>query len=181
MVPAKEAGTCLIIFMKRIIVVTLFSVGLIGCAERPTTDKPITRDSINSILDNRQRNKRQPSPVEAEVSHAFTIEKAADVVVVYSARGTMELLPPRTPDGVQPNPNRDFPPNQLIDHFDSQARKKLVVVIINKQTWSEKRLKSEIAGLNRYFFSRGYQRVVIQQALGNGRPTHSDLQRPSTS
>ncbi|MGC4014102.1 MAG: hypothetical protein QM755_06215 [Luteolibacter sp.] len=40
-------------------------------------------------------------------------------------------------------------------------------------------MKAEIHETNRYFFARGYHRVVIQQGMGGCRPTLSDTARSS--
>jgi hypothetical protein len=167
--------------MKRILITTLLVLGLIGCALMPPPDEPMNRNSIEQMLKNAPRKTRSRDSYWDQTGRAFATEKSADVVVEYSSDGAMGICPPTPADGIQPNPEREYEPTQLIKHFDSQSRKNLVVVIIAKQTWSDEQLKSEISKLNRYFFARGYERVVIQQGLGGGRGTHSDLRRPTTS
>lgn len=76
---------------------------------------------------------------------------------------------------------QDDTPADLSGFLHRQRKKSLVVVIIEKQTWTEEELARHLTFLNRYFTDHGYRRVVIQQARGYGRPIHSDTARPGSS
>lgn len=149
---------------------------LIGCAPKSTDfDGALNRNNIDKILSNPHRQSRQASGDHRfnEINRAFRIEKEADVVVAYNGE-TLSIYRSRP---TQPDDYRK--PSQLIPFFDSQPRKKLVVVVFDKNVWSDSRLRSEITKTNRYFFARGYHRVVIQQASGGiHRLTHSDSRAP---
>ena len=68
-----------------------------------------------------------------------------------------------------------FNPSELILFFDEQRHKNLIVVMFNKNTWTDAEEKTEIAKVNTYFRDRGYKRIVIQQFTSWGRPTLSDI------
>jgi len=64
--------------------------------------------------------------------------------------------------------------DELDGFFDRQNNKSLVVVIIEKNLWSDERMKEEVGRLRSYFVARGYKRISVQQGLGGGRGEYLD-------
>lgn len=137
---------------------------LIGCAPRHIND-------IVRVLSNPTR---ETPRHDSETTKAFAVEATADIVVAYNGE-TMTVWR----DGPVTRKATGSPPSltKLVHYFGSRARKNLVVVIFAKNVWSEARVKAEIQKISRYFFERGYHRIVIQQGLSSGRSTLSDTTR----
>jgi hypothetical protein len=138
---------------------------------------PINRNSIDENLDSVFGRNSRPTPEMRDTQRAFDTEKKADITVEYTADLKMDInVGPLTKHGdiVSRSP-RLFEPDELISFFDDQKRKQLVVVMFHKNTWSDDKEKMQIARVNEYFRDRGYQRIVIQQFRGWGRPTLSDI------
>ncbi|MEO5713237.1 MAG: hypothetical protein ABIT37_07085 [Luteolibacter sp.] len=122
------------------------------------------------------------APSEAQASHrfseeterAFKQEAAADFVAWYSTDGKLDIGVGRTDKEPQLHHPIRFPLGELEDFFDAQKHKDLIVVGIEKNTWSDEELKRHVEKLRIYFLARGYSRVVIQQGLGSGRGIHLD-------
>ena len=144
-----------------------------GCASQK--DELVTRNNIQAVIESdwsgsSRRPKRKLHP---ETEKAFRLEKEADAFVEMTSDGRFDIgITDRNGGRV------DFQPDQLIHHFSQQRHKNLVVICFHKQAWPDEVLKERIESTNRYFFDRGYRRVVIQQYMGFGRPTHSDRKRP---
>jgi len=155
----------------------LIALGLVGCEQQGAdTLRPLNRNDIDKALSNPNRT-TSTSYLDPETTRAFATEAAADIVVSYNGEEMMAVR-----DGpVVRRVDVSWPkPSKLVHYFDSRPRKNLVVVIFEKNVWSDARLQSEIAKTNRYFFARGYKRVVIQQARSSSRPTHSDVTATSS-
>jgi hypothetical protein len=69
--------------------------------------------------------------------------------------------------------------DELEGFFDRQNNKSLVVVIIEKNLWSDERMKEEVGRLRSYFVARGYKRISVQQGLGGGRGEYLDYVSPN--
>lgn len=154
--------------------VLLSALALASCG---TTPQAINRDNIDFIL------AKKPSPLAkartalfpTETERAFTLERQADLVVFYRRSGEMRI------ESVSGKRVDDDAPTDFPGFLDRQRKKSLVVVIIEKQTWSDEELARHLAFINDCFLGHGYRRVVIQQARGWGRPIHSDTARPGSS
>jgi hypothetical protein len=140
----------------------------------------INRENIDFILSQPQR---KPSPLAkaravlfpTETERAFELERQADLVVSYRQSGGMTI------ESVSGTAVEDASPADFPGFLDRQRKKSLVVVIIEKQAWSDEELARHLAYLNDFFLGHGYRRVIIQQARGWGRPIHSDTARPGSS
>jgi len=144
-----------------------------GCA--PQKREPVDPNNILAVIDRNwedapRTSKRNLPPGTAE---AFRLEQKADTFVEMTSDGRFNIEVTDAKGRLL-----DFHPDQLIRYFDHQRRKDLVVVCFHKQVWPQQVLQERIESTNRYFFDRGYRRVVIQQYMSFGRPTHSDRKRP---
>lgn len=112
-------------------------------------------------------------PVSTE--EAFKAELEADVVVTYTWRENLdigvEVMSPRNDGSLA---GMEHSPRELQHFFKSQKHKKLVVVILDKNTWDDDKIGRIVTEMTQYFFDAGYRRVVIQQGRGSGRGTYSD-------
>ena len=66
------------------------------------------------------------------------------------------------------------PLSKLSHYFKTQKHKGLVVVMFHKNAPSKKTRKEAVAELNKFFFSRGYQRVILTGAHSIGTYVYSD-------
>ena len=146
-----------------------------GCAQQ---DVAISRSNIDEIL-NKPSRRRSLLFSNIPDKGAFRLERKADIFVELTHDGLMDINVTEHHE----KENRRYPihyyPDQLIRFFDFQRHKNLVVVCFHKQAWPEELLKQRIESTNRYFFDRGYKRVVIQQYRSYGRETHSDRRKPA--
>lgn len=155
-----------------------FAFAITGCAQQPeTSGVPVTRNSIDMILNKGPRNRSRPAAGERETQRAFETERKADIAIEYTAGRKMDINIGRL-TMLGGTPARDpqlFDPAELISFFNDQKRKDLVVVMFHKNIWTDDEEKREIAKMNAYFRDRGYKRIVIQQFRSWGRPTLSDI------
>lgn len=155
--------------MKSVFAIAL-AASAVSCMQKPVRVDGIPDDFSQPILNTPNPLRRiQSTLFPDQDDRAFRLEKMADLVVEYDTSGGMSADPPKTYERSESKPAAE-----LVGFFDSQTRKTLVVVIVAKNVWSDAELARHLAFLNGYFADRGYRRVVIQQASGGGRPTHSD-------
>jgi hypothetical protein len=156
----------------------MLALAMAACSQQPEIPGvPITRNSIDGILDAGSRGRSWRTAWESDTRRAFDTERKADIAVEYTADRKMDInVGPREKHGeiVVRNP-RLFEPDELIPFFDGQRRKGLVVVMFHKNTWTDDEENMEVARMNAYFRDRGYKRIVIQQFRAWGRPTLSDI------
>ncbi len=103
---------------------------------------------------------------------AFKLEEEADFVAWYSLDGKLDVGVGRTDKKENLYHSIKFSLEELEGFFDKQKHKNLIVVGIQKQNLTKEVLEMHITKLRDYFVARGYARVVIQQAYGNGRGIH---------
>ncbi len=165
--------------MRRPGVLALLVLAVTSCGGHSGSRREINRDNIDFILSNPPK----PTPLAkartalfpTETERAFAQERQADLVVFYRRSGEMRI------ESLSGKPVEDDTPVDFPGFLDRQAKKSLVVVIIEKQVWPEEEVARHLAFINKFFLGHGYRRVVIQQARGNGRPIHSDTARPGSS
>ena len=145
-----------------------------GCTPQ---SKPVTRNSIDGILESHPSKWRWKSETERATDRAFDLEKKADVTVEYTMSKKMDIKVGRleSSHGITARHPTLFDPSELIWFFEGLNRKDLIVVMFHKNTWSDDEEKREISKINSYFRDRGYKRIVIQQFRSWGRPTLSDI------
>lgn len=159
--------------MKPILLLSVLALASCG------TPQAINRNNIDFVLTNPPK----PSPLAkartalfpTETERAFAQERQADLVVFYRRSGEMRI------ESVSGKPVEDDSRTDFPAFLDRPRKKSLVVVIIEKQTWSDEELARHLAFLNHHFLSHGYRRVIIQQARGWGRPILSDTARTGPS
>ena len=112
----------------------------------------------------------------AETAHAFELERSADFVANYSTGGKLDIGIGRTDKAKKIQSSISFSLEELETFFDVQRHKDLIVVVVAKNTWSDKELQNHVAKLRDYFVARGYKKVAIQQGLGAGRGIHLEYE-----
>jgi hypothetical protein len=112
-----------------------------------------------------------------KTTKALALERSADLVVQYTGDGKLDIGIGKvtTADGQVSRTPKCFPADELVDFFDQQRHKNLLVLIFHKSSRSDDEIKSEVTRLNDYFKDRGYKRIVIQQHYASSRGTHSDI------
>jgi hypothetical protein len=118
--------------------------------------------------------------LEVSTEDAFKTAAQADMVVTYQIDGKLDInigiVESKDPKAVRKPIYFDLV--QLESFFKHQKHMNLIVVILAKNTWEDKKISEVVEQLNSYFFQAGYSRVVIQQGLGGGRGTYSDKTNP---
>ena len=69
---------------------------------------------------------------------------------------------------------KSFELKELEHYFEHQKNKGLVTILFHKAAPSNKNLDEAIAELEKFFFSRGYQRVLFLGARGSGVQVYKD-------
>jgi|GEM_PF-4515709 len=158
--------------MKLVCILPL-ALGVISCSS--SQDLVVNRNNNDFILPALQRTPPLQERIRSTLfptamERAFELERRADLVAWYHTDGRIRI------DSVSRQEiELEGSPAELSGFFDQQQKKALVVIIVAKNVWDDAELASHLAYLNHYFTSRGYRRVVIQQARAYGRPTHSDI------
>ena len=137
---------------------------------------PVTRSNIDSILNHSRETRIKSIPLDRESKRAFALEKAADLVIEFTGDGMLDIGVGRMKsfDGDSYRDPQFFSLGELVEFFDEQRHKDLIVVNFHKAASIRPSLASDIARINDYFRDRGYRRVVICQFTSWGRPIHSD-------
>ncbi|MCW1924574.1 hypothetical protein OKA05_18565 [Luteolibacter arcticus] len=137
---------------------------------------PVTRSSIDLILNNPRNTRIKSLPLDRESKRAFALERAADLVIEFTGEGRFDIGVGRikSADGNSYRDPHYFSLGELVEFFDDQRHKDLIVVNFHKAAWIRDSLESDIARINDYFRDRGYRRVVICQFTSSSRPIHSD-------
>jgi hypothetical protein len=104
-----------------------------------------------------------------ETARAFELERKADFVANYSTDGKLDIGVGRTNKAQNIQHPIRFSLEELDGFFDEQRHKGLIVVVVEKNVWSDEELKKHVLKLRDYLVARGYKKVVIQQGLGGGR------------
>jgi hypothetical protein len=126
----------------------LFVTVLAGCTNR------------NAPVGTSQQSEEQ---MRAETERAFAQEREADVVVFYDTARDLTVQ--------RPEPEQRFASEDaLLTHLtERQAPKRLLVVILSKRhEWSDP--KQTLDGFWQACRRTGFERVIIQQGAGFGRP-----------
>jgi len=113
-----------------------------------------------------------------ETQKTMRLESEANIVVSYGTDRKFDLGIGKFDGGAQNLIRFTF--DELQTFFDRQNNKSLIVVIIEKNIWSNERIKEEVERLRSYFVARGYKRISIQQGLGGGRGEYLDYKSPNS-
>jgi hypothetical protein len=137
---------------------------------------PVTRSNIDLILNNPRSTRIKNIPLDPESKRAFALEKAADLVIEFTGGGMFDIGVGRikSADGNTYRDPQYFSLGELVEFFDQQRHKDLIVVNFHKGASIRPSLDSDISRINDYFRDRGYRRVVICQFRSSSYPIHSD-------
>jgi hypothetical protein len=117
----------------------------------------------------------QPLPDDEATDHAFEIERTADYVVEYTIAGKYDIGVGHIKDDAR-HP-QVFTAEELEHYFTALKHKDLIVIVIQKNTWTSEDVERRVAEINSYFFKCGFNRVVVQQGRAFSRGTWSDRTR----
>ena len=139
-------------------------------------DQIITRSNIDLILKDPRSTRIKNIPLDRESKRAFAFERAADLVIEFTGGGLFDIGIGRikSADGNTYRDPQYFSLGELVEFFDQQRHKDLIVVNFHKGASIRPSLDSDISRINDYFRDRGYRRVVICQFRSSSYPIHSD-------
>ena len=110
---------------------------------------------------------------KTETERAFDQVEEADFVARYTSDEKLLVgIGPANWDGKTVADSVPFELADLKAFFYQQKKKDLIVVVIDKNTWTDEKLKQGLETLREFFVARGYAKVVIQQMRGSGRGIH---------
>lgn len=107
-----------------------------------------------------------------EIRKVWAEEKKADHRLEYRMDDTIDIGIGEVREGV--HYTKSFPLKELEHYFEHQKHKGFVSVLFHKAAPSSKSLDDAIAELERFFFSRGYRRVLFLGARGSGVQVYKD-------
>ena len=96
----------------------------------------------------------------------------ADNELEYLRDGTLDIGLGEVRDGV--HYTKSFQLNELEHYFEHQKHKRFVSILFHKAAPSNKSLDDAIAELERFYFSRGYERILFLGARGSGVQVYKD-------
>lgn len=111
----------------------------------------------------------------ATTKKAFKLAKNADIVIDYNSAGELDL---RIRDGSKGRNYVDFKLADLVDYFDEQRHKDLIVIVFDKSMRSREQAYKEAGVLKDYFIARGYKRICVQQGYSTCRGIYLDHREP---
>ena len=113
-----------------------------------------------------------------QLKRAPMTDLGADFEVWYSTDGKLDIGVVRADKGKNPHHRMMFTMDDLEGFFDGQKHKGFILVTIAKNAWKDEELNEHLERLTGYFFARGYERIMIEQAHGGlGRLIHLDYQK----
>jgi len=107
-----------------------------------------------------------------EIHKVWNEEKKADHRIEYRMDDTIDIGVGEVREGV--HYTKSFPLKELEHYFEHQKHKGFVSVLFHKAAPSNKSVDDAIAELERFFFSRGYGRVLFLGARGSGVQVYKD-------
>jgi hypothetical protein len=107
-----------------------------------------------------------------EIHKVWNEEKKADHRIEYLRDETIDIGVGEVRDGV--HYTKSFPLKELEHYFEHQKHKGFVSILFHKAAPSNKSVDDAIAELERFFFSRGYGRVLFLGARGSGVQVYKD-------
>ncbi len=107
----------------------------------------------------------------------WNLIESADMVADYTFRGRININVGKLEGNVH-HPIT-FNLEELEYYFDKQKHKDLIVIWFDKRAQVDgEKIQKLVEQLNKYFFQRGYKRIVLLQGLGDGVGLYSDILNP---